>query len=436
MLLIRKARVLIGKFWRRVNILVNESGKIVKLLRSEKVNQYLLHKVDAIYNAKENFAFPGIIDMHVHFREPGYEYKEDFSSGSKAAIAGGVTIVADMPNNKPRIKSFDEFIAKLKRVKEKSYVDFLLYVEIPENLAELDRFADNDIFPAGVKVYFYLEDEANRFMSSDLPSRFLYVVHAEDNEFILDPKDCETYSAFEASRPREAEKSAVIKAIQVAKKGIRVHITHVSTLDALMEINKAKKMGLPVTADVTIHHLFFTKKDGERLKSIAKCLPPLRDELDRKSLLKGILQGIIDAIISDHAPHAPDEKKLDLCKAPPGIASIQYFLPLVFTLWKKLHITNFRQLIKVVSENPARILGLKNRGKIRVGYYGDIVVFDPKKRWKILGEDGFSKAKLTPWEGMRVTGWVKATFLRGRLVYEDGEFIEKIGKFISQKIEE
>lgn len=433
MLLIKRAKVLLGNFWRRVNILVNDNGYIVRMYNSDKANNYLINKVDKIYNADGLLALPGIIDMHVHFREPGYEYKEDFTTGSKAALSGGVTLVADMPNNRPRINSYENYIKKINRVKSKSYVDFMLYIEIPPDLSELKHFmSKNEVSPAGVKVYMYDKAELNAFTSGKLLNEFMYIVHAEDGEFISNDFDCNSYSSFESSRPRSAELAAVKKAISIAKKGFRVHITHVTTLDALMEIMKAKRVGIKVTADVTLHHLFFTKKDGERLKSIAKCYPPLREELDRKALINSLKTGLIDAIITDHAPHAPFEKEKDLCEAPAGISSIEYFYPLLFKLANIARFRDFRVILRAVSERPANIIGLSKRGKIKVGFLADIVIFDKKIKWKVSREDAISKANLTPWEGMTLKGKVKAVFLRGELVYEDGCFMKRNGMLISR----
>lgn len=430
LLLIRKARILHGKHWVRANILINANGKIVKIFRSDKTNRFLFSKINSVYNAKEKLVLPGIVDMHVHFREPGQEHKENFESGSKAAIAGGITTIADMPNNVPRINDIDLLNEKYKRVKNKSFADFLLYLEISDKLRYCTEYLNRlKIRPAGVKTYLFIPEEERIFLSGQYPKDLLQIIHAEDSRYISSEFDCDNYSSFEASRPRIAEKAGVLKAISVAEKGYRVHVTHISTLDGLMEIIKAKRRGINITVDVTVHHLLLTKKDGEKLKSLAKCHPPLRDELDRRFLLRALLAGYVDAIISDHAPHAPFEKKLDLCEAPPGIATIQYTLPLLFTLAKKIHLKDFRPLIKALSENPARILGLKSRGKIKPGYYADLIIFNHKKIWKISGEEGYSKAKLIPWEGMIVRGYVEATFLRGHLVYESGNFAEKIGDY-------
>ena len=434
MLLIKGGKILIGKFWRRANILVNEQGLIVKIFRSEKINQFFASKVDTIYKAEGCLLLPGIVDMHVHFREPGFEYKEDFETGSKAAIAGGTTVVADMPNNKPRIKSLELLKKKKDRVEKKSYTDFLLYLEIPNDPTELNQLKQSDILPAGIKVYYYIEDEARAFLQYPKPNEVLYIVHAEDSLFIKKGESCATYEDFESMRPKKAEIEAVKKALKLAENGLRIHITHVSTLESLLEIINAKKRGLPVSMDVTIHHLLLTKKDGEKLKSIAKCFPPLRDEIDRRSLVNGLSQGYIDAITTDHAPHSPEEKMMDLCNAPAGIASIQYTLPLLFTFAKKIHVKDLGIIIKALSERPARILSIRNRGKIKPGYYADIIVFNHRRRWKILGEDGFSKAKLTPWEKMEVHGDVEATFLRGQLVYEGGEILKRVGKFLQPSV--
>jgi len=433
LLLIKRAKVLLGNFWKRVNILVNDSGEIIKIYASDKANYYLISKVDKIYNADGMLALPGIIDMHVHFREPGYEYKEDFTTGSKAALSGGVTLVADMPNNKPRINNYENYVRKLDLVKSKSFVDFMLYIEMPHDLSELNHFMNkNEIFPAGVKVYMYDKAELDAFTDMELPNDFMYIVHAEDSEFLSNSFDCNSYSSFEASRPRSAELVAVKKAINIAKKGFRVHITHITTLDALMEIMRAKRIGVKVTTDVTLHHLFFTKKDGERLKSIVKCYPPLREELDRKALINGLKIGLIDTVITDHAPHAPFEKVKNLCEAPAGISTIEYFYPLLFKLANIAQFKDFKVILRAVSERPANILGLRRRGKIKVGFFADIVIFDKKIKWIVSSEDTVSKASLTPWEGMTLRGRVKAVFLRGEMVYEDGYFIKRKGTFVSR----
>jgi len=432
-LLIRNIKLFKGKYLTRANILISEDGKIVKIYRSMYTNHYFFSRINEIYNGKERLALPGIIDLHVHFREPGFEYKEDFETGSKAAIAGGTTIVADMPNNNPRIKTLEDLLMKLRKIKNRSYVDYLLYLEVPDKMEEYDKIIRSDIKPAGIKVYFYLTNEENAFLKGNISPHFLYIIHAEDSRYIKSSYECHSYKSFALSRPNIAEKNAVIKALEMARKGVTIHFTHISTLDAVLEIQKAKKMGLPITADVTPHHLLLTIEDGEKLGSVAKCYPPLRTELDRRFLINAIEGGIIDAIATDHAPHAPKEKRMDLCRSSAGIASVQYTFSLIFTLLRKYRISDPRPFLKALSENPAKILGLEDRGKIAVGYYADIVIFNYKKKWRIWDEDGYSKAKCTPWNGMMVYGLVEATFLRGKLVYEEGEFLKKIGCFLQPK---
>ncbi|MHA1590763.1 MAG: dihydroorotase [Candidatus Njordarchaeales archaeon] len=431
MLLIRNGRVLRGKHWTRANIIISDSGKIVDIFRSVNAKGYLLSKVDTIYNARGYLIFPGIIDMHVHFREPGLEWKEDFESGSKAAIAGGVTIVADMPNNKPPINSLERYLRKIKLAEKKSYCDFLLYIGLPEDPSQLLKFLeekDNIPMPAGVKVFMYNPKEENTVLNKDLPKDFLYVFHAEDYRYFTEISDCNDYSAFEKSRPKEAEISAIQKIVGILeKRDLRVHVAHLSSYEGLLEIVRAKKKRFKISTEVTPHHLLLTKDHGRKLGGIAKCYPPLRSELDRRMLFRGLLQGYIDAIASDHAPHSLEEKMKDLCDAEPGITGVQLLLPLIFTLAKKAHVKNFRPIIRALSENPARILGLKKRGRIKIGYYGDLVIFNHRKEWKISPEVLLSKSRVTPYEGMKVKGWVLATFLRGRLVYENGEFLERIG---------
>ena len=424
LLLIKGGKVLIGKFWRRVLILVNGKGIIVKVMKDKDLLPYYLRHVDTILNVKERVILPGIIDMHVHFREPGLEYKEDFQTGSKAAIAGGVTIVGDMPNNNPRIKTPELLLKKAKKIEGKSFVDYVLYAEMPNDVDTLIAFKEADIKPKAIKVYYYLDEEKHTFLSEKTPKDFLYIVHAEDPSLFHEMKSCDDYLEFLRSRPVEAEISAIKSVIKKAEEGYRIHVAHVSTHVGLSLLLDAKRRGLNISFEVTPHHLIFYAEKYSHLKSLIKCFPPIRRKIDVLSLRRALRGGLIDILATDHAPHTPEEKMLDLCKAPGGIASIQWFLPLMYTLSKILWIKNPKKIIQAMTENPARRLGLVKRGKIKPGYYADLIIFNPSKRWIIKGKYTFSKAKVTPYESFRVRGFVEATILRGKLVYHKELFLK------------
>ncbi|MEX2690814.1 MAG: dihydroorotase family protein [Candidatus Njordarchaeum guaymaensis] len=441
MKLIRNIRILRNNRFQEANILVSNDGKIIKIFRSSKGLNYFFSKVDQVYLGRNLILLPGFIDMHVHFREPGETFKEDFETGSKAAVAGGFVIVADMPNNKPEINSFELFSKKIELVSKKSYVDFLLYVSVP-TVNELNMFMKSRVKPSGIKIYFYRKRDAEFFLHEELISELLYIIHAEDGELLREAKDCESFKAFTRARPREAEISAIKKIISrlssweknvyKQKRKPKIHITHLSTMEGLILLTEARHKGLKITIDVTPHHLLLNETDGSKLGTWAKCYPPLRTKKDNNYLLYGLFTGKIDAIASDHAPHTIEEKSKSLCEAPGGIASIQYVFPLLYTRIKKSSYENFPTLIRALSQNPARILGLDKRGSLRVGNFADFVLFDNKCKWRIGEEYNFSKCKKTPYDGRTVLGKIISTFIRGELVYSDGVFLRKIGRYATK----
>jgi len=382
--------------------------------------------VDAIYDAGDMMILPGLIDIHVHFREPGMEYKEDFESGSKCAIASGVTVVGDMPNNIPRIDSLERFSEKAKLIHGKSYVDYFLYMELAES-EEIKKSLKLKNPPRAIKVY--LPDRRHHLLISGdrFPRDMLYVFHAEHPDY-LDEREVVDLEDLYKARPPEAELKGIEFAIRFAQQGYRVHITHVSIGRGIERIMEAKRAGLKVTCDTTPHYLVFYLERVPRDSPIYKVLPPLRRKEERDKLLRALAMGYIDIIASDHAPHHVDEKK-DFKSAGFGIQSLQYLLPIMFSLCKKMHIS-FEKVLEKMTSMPARVFGLKWRGRIRPGYFADLVVFDGRKKWVVDPEFCYSKSKISPYDGMLLRGEVRATFLRGHLVFEDGEFLKRIGKHV------
>lgn len=425
MLLIRDVLIPARPHFTRAHIIISREGRIVGLKKSEYV-RYFMSRVEEIYNARGMWALPGLIDMHVHFREPGQKWKEDFTSGSIAALAGGVCVVADMPNNVPPTNTLERLSSKLAQVRGKSYVDFILWAGLPESPGEAHRIL-NSIPVPGFKVYMPERAEMRRFLSLDYPRDSLYVVHAEHPDMLRETT-ANDYETFERSRPAEAEAMAIEIVGRLAlKRGYSIHITHVSSRLGLSTLCSLRRKGVKVTADVTPHHLILTKRDGQKIGARAKCVPPLRDDDDRRELLKAVLRGEITCIASDHAPHTAEEK-CEFSSAPAGIASVEFLLTLIYSLARKAHV-DFLRLLEATTRNPARILKLKNRGWLKVGNWADIVIFDPREKWIIREDEMFSRAGNTPYHGMLVRGKVRAVFVRGRLAFEDGNVVSRVGTF-------
>ncbi|MCR8453438.1 MAG: dihydroorotase family protein [Crenarchaeota archaeon] len=427
-MLVLRGLAFIGGKWQRANIAISDSGYIVRIWRSSYVNRQILSKVDAIYNASEYLIIPGLVDVHVHFREPGEEYKEDFATGSKAALASGITTVGDMPNNRPPIDSLENFKKKLQIVSKNAYTDFFLYVMLtsPSELSNIYKKYGS----VPVKVYLYHRNSIENLFKWSLPRELLYVFHAEHPEYVTDHNKAKDAHELDSIRPIQAELKGLDVAIKFAMENkCRVHITHVTSYAVVKEIAEARKKGIRITCDVTPHHLVFFLERINPRSPLYKVLPPIRNRDAHISLIKAVARGLVDAIASDHAPHSHKEKECDFSEAPPGIAGIQYLLPLLYSISKVTNI-DFELLVRMASENPARIFGIRKKGRIKVGNLADLVVFDPKCKEVIDPDKSLSKATQHPYNGMLVRGKVIATFLRGRLVYENEYITSKSGTYV------
>ncbi|MEM0374744.1 MAG: allantoinase AllB [Nitrososphaerota archaeon] len=434
-LLVRDGLVVTPKGTFRASIGI-EDGVIVAIGSSASMPM-----AERTIDASGLLVFPGIIDEHVHFRDPGLEWKEDFRTGSMAAAAGGVTTVLDMPNTDPPTVDADGFRAKLEAASRKSLVDFGFYAGVvPGRVEELRELAELGV--VGVKVYMS-ETTGIREPVDDLDlirtmrvasSLGLRVgVHAEDGRTIsrlreeLRATGQRNPLLHMRARPVEAEVLAVGRALLAARlTGCGLHVFHLSSAAALEVIRALRPLGVDVTVETCPHYLLLDGEDSlSKLGNVAKVNPPIRGRADAEALWDAIARGEVDAIGSDHAPHLPQEKMVDdVWSAPSGFPGVETMLPLMLTEVHKGRLS-YEKIAALLSENPARIWGLYPRkGSIMIGSDGDLTLVDPDAEWVIRADRLHSKSKVTPFEGLRVRGKPVYTVVRGEVVMERGEVVE------------
>lgn len=396
-------------------------------------------KADQTININGMVVLPGLIDVHVHLRDPGFTYKENFRTGTSAAAAGGFTTVLDMPNTKPPTNTVQAFKSKKKIGESKSIVDFGLHAGV-DNVQEIRKIAS--LNPASFKVFMDLHDDEflmNIFTEiADLDQQngknHVVSLHAEDREIVrrytqmkqsennLDP------IIYADARPPLAEDVSVSKAILIAKEfNLNLHICHASTKKALNLIKNAKDEGYNISSEITPHHLFLDSSYLEKFGNFAKTNPPLRS-LSKKVSLTDLNK--TDLIGTDHAPHTISEKEKNVWKAPPGIPGLETALPLLLTEINRGNFS-FNELLRLLCETPAKIFNLSNKGFIKQGMDADFVVVDMKKGCIINPEKFHSKAHYSPFEGFKVKGLPIMTILRGSVVMDNGEIFKNNGKFVS-----
>jgi dihydroorotase len=341
---------------------------------------------------KEHIKLPGLVDPHVHLREPGATHKEDFESGSRAAVTGGYTTVLDMPNNPEPTTSLDALQKKITLADYRIYCDVGFHFGATAERSSQFEIVKDQVF--GLKVYMN---------------------HTTGPLLIEEPLDLETIFA---NWPRRqpilvhAEGETMQIALDLAKKHKqRLHACHLATEEELIMVRGAKEAGLPVTCEVGCHHLFLTEDDVDTLGSFGIMRPPLAKKTDQEAPWKGIDDGSIDMIASDHAPHTNDEK-LNSEKPPYGVPGLETTLPLMLTAVAEGRLS-MKRLIDLTSVNPRRVFNIK----VTPGTYTEA---DVTHSYVIRSDNLQTRAGWTPFEGMRVTGRVAKVFLRGEMVF-DGE---------------
>ena len=369
---------------------------------------------------------PGFIDLHVHFREPGQEYKEDIASGARAAAAGGFTTVCCMPNTTPPNdnRAVTELIVRQARdhaVVRVHPIGAISKGLKGESLAEIGEMKD-----AGVVA---ISDDGKPVMNADLMRRALeyartfdltVVQHAEDLHLARGGVMNEGAPATRAGlrgQPSAAETVMVLRDIElVALTGARYHVAHISTAGSVRAVREAKRAGLPVTCEVTPHHFTLTDVACCGYDPATKCAPPLRSEADREAVIEGLSDGTIDCIATDHAPHALQEKQLEFQEAAFGMIGLETALGLGLKLVEAGRLS-LPTLVQRMTSGAARIFGLQG-GSLAAGQLADIVIFDSTTRSKFEATKGKSKSRNTPFDGWELPGSVRYTFVAGKLVHE------------------
>ena len=380
-----------------------------------------------IIDAEGMYVMPGFIDLHVHLREPGYEYKETITTGAQAAAAGGYTSICPMPNTKPATDSADMVHWVLDKSKAEAVVNVLPIgaitlgqagtelVDIPK-IKEAGAVALSEDGKSVMDSALYAE-AMRQAASNDIP----VFAHCEDKSLVGNGVMNAGKRAKELNLPgisNAVEDIITARDIILAKEtGAQLHLCHCSTKDSVTMLMLAKKNGLKVTGEVCPHHFILTDEDIITNDAEYKMNPPLRSSEDVKALKEGLRDDILDVIATDHAPHSKDEKLKSMTEAPFGIVGLETVFALTLTELVKPGYLSLKQMVEKMSMNPAKILK-SDRGCIGEGRIADLVIADPGEEYIIDKERFFSKGKNTPFHGRKVTGRVVYTFVAGDMVYQ------------------
>ena len=393
-------------------------------------------------DAGDTVVMSGLVDSHVHVNEPGRTDWEGFATATRAAGAGGVTTLVDMPlNSIPPTTTQAGFAQKLAAAKGQCWIDVAFWGGlIPGNTNQLKPLLDAGV--CGFKCFLVHSgvDEFPHVTETNLLEAMpelakqssVLLVHAELPEPIenaaeeLRGANARDYQTFLKSRPRESENKAVELMIRLCRaSGARVHIVHHSSSDVLPLLKAARSEGLPLTVETCPHYLTFAAEEVPDGATLFKCCPPVRERENRERLWEALADGVIDMVVSDHSPCTPNLKlmeKGDFLEAWGGIAALQFSLPVMWTQMQKRGF-GLRELTQWMVGAPARLAGLdKRKGCLETGYDADIVIWDPEKEFKVVPEIIHFKNQITPYLGMNLRGLVKATYVHGKKVFENGQF--------------
>ncbi|MCW4002793.1 MAG: dihydroorotase family protein [Candidatus Bathyarchaeota archaeon] len=414
------------------------------------INEGIIHKIgketqmpkaDEKTDLRNLLVLPGLIDEHVHLRDEGKAYKEDFISGTAAAAAGGFTTVLDMPNNEPVTMSAEALRNRKRVAQRKILVNVGFYSEFPVDLGEVQNIVGEGAI--GFKLFMgcqigglNIDDDSalQEGFRAVAGSKMLVAVHAEDkmmlltNEEQLKRNKKVSTADFLRAHTEVAELIAVERLLRLsAETGAHLHFCHVSTKEGLEAIAKAKKSGRQVTCEITPNHLMLSSDDYARYGQMAIMAPPLRSKDNVDALWRGLEDGTVDALGSDHAPHAQSEKSASsVWDVKVGVVGLETTLPLMLTMVRKNRLS-LSQVVSLLAEKPAEIFGLTNLGRLEQGKNADLTVVDFNCQFKIYASKFKSKAKFSPYNGWEVWGKPMKTIVNGQLVMDEGEIVAKAG---------
>lgn len=413
-----------------------KKNRIDKILR-EKIPP--LPKAGKTIDATGKFLLPGIIDDHVHFRQPGLTHKGDINTESKAAAAGGITSFMDMPNTVPQTTSQKLLEEKYQIAAESSLINYSFYFGATNNnLREL--LLTDPCNVCGIKLFMgsstgnMLVDSSAILREIFTRSALLIAIHSEDEETIQ--KNIKKYRKqfgedipvymHPLIRNTKACFRSTQRAVELAEKyGTRLHILHITTAQELELLNGNIPLSRKkITAEVCIHHLVFSEKDYLTYGNRIKWNPAIKTETDRNALWEGLIQGKIDIIGTDHAPHTLEEKQQSYFKAPSGGPLVQHALVSMFEFYHQ-NMVSPETIVEKMCHAPATLFQISKRGFIREGYFADLVLVDKDNPWTVSGNNLLYKCKWSPFEGKTFRSRITHTFVNGNLVYDQGMFNEE-----------
>ena len=419
-MLLKRAKLLLDNKFIEKDVLI-EDGKI------KEINESIEESGHDIIDLEGKLLTPGLVDVHVHFREPGFEHKETIKTGSLAAARGGFTTVCPMPNTKPIIDTVERLDQVNEIIERDAAIRVLPYVSITEGLSG-EKLVDFDGLKAhgafaftddgvGVQTAKVMYEAMKKAASINMP----IVAHTEDNSLAgtgaVHEGDVSKRLDVEGI-PSLAESTQIARDVLLAEAAdCHYHVCHVSTKESVRVIRDAKRAGIKVTAEVTPHHLVLDENDFKELDPNFKMNPPLRGSDDREALIEGLLDGTIDFIATDHAPHHKDEKAVGVSKAPFGIVGIEHAFQLLYTKLVKTEVFTLQQLVDFMTVKPSKVFNLDS-GEIKEGKAADLTIIDLEDHVTIT-EDGFvSKASNSPFIGEALDSDIYMTICDGKIVYE------------------
>ncbi|HJS98223.1 MAG TPA: dihydroorotase [Terriglobales bacterium] len=422
-LLIRGGRVIdpAARLDAELDVLLRE-GRVAEVAPPKKIRA----SADKTFDARGLIVAPGFIDLHVHLREPGQAYKETIASGTAAAAVGGFTSVCAMPNTVP-VNDSSEITAWMQQPERGAVVNvFPIAAATRGSLGE--QLADFRALQRAGAVAF--TDDGKPVLNPGVMQEALrlsaelhvpVIQHAEDTRHTAGCSMHDGPTAFRLGlrgMTAEAEASVIERDVQVAQTtGGHYHIAHLSTAEALKVVRRGKRARVQVTCEATPHHFALTDEDVGEYNTNFKMNPPLRSAADREALQVALADGTLDAIATDHAPHALHEKQVEFERAAFGIIGLETALGLAITRLHRGCGVPLSRIVGLFSSGPARVIGLKSRGSLQRGYHADVTIFDPKARWTFDLRKSRSLARNSPFDGWQLTGRVVATLVGGKMVY-------------------